>query len=272
MTRADNHADRPVRVRGLVLTYLRAGVMAEMQYRVNFVVSLVRSLIAVGTALVVLGLVYSHTDDLAGWSSSELLVVMGVYLMMAAVIRAGVQPNMTQLMEDVETGTLDHVLTRPVDAQVLVSLRRFDIWQAMDIPVGLAIVVVGLVRIGTPVGVWPVAAFALTLLLGAVDVYCFWLILTSSAFFLIRVGFLVELFDGMFQAGRWPVTIYPGWLRAGFTFLVPLAFAVTVPASTVTGRLTGWIVGGAALFTVVLLVLARWVWTRSVRRYSGASA
>ena len=48
-----------------------------------------------------------------------------------------------------------------------------------------------------------------------------------------------ELFDGIFQTGRWPVGIYPGWLRYSVTFLVPVAFAVTVPAEAVTSRLDG---------------------------------
>ncbi len=45
-----------------------------------------------------------------------------------------------------------------------------------------------------------------------------------------------ELFEGVFQTGRFPVGIYPGWLRFSVTFLVPIAFAVTVPAEAVTSR------------------------------------
>lgn len=40
------------------------------------------------------------------------------------------------------------------------------------------------------------------------------------------------------MAGCYPIGIYPGWLRGGLTFLAPLAFAVTVPAEALTGRLT----------------------------------
>ena len=35
------------------------------------------------------------------------------------------------------------------------------------------------------------------------------------------------------------MSIYPVWLRIGVTFLVPIAFAITVPAEAVTSRL-GW--------------------------------
>jgi len=256
----------------LAMTYLRVAALNELQYRVNFFLSMVQSLVAVGTALVVLALVFSHTDSLGGWSSDELLVVMGVYVLIGGVIRSIIQPNMQQLMEDVEEGTLDYVLTKPADAQLLVSIRRFGLWQAVDVLVGLLLVGIALIRLDTGVDVWSALAFVLALALGGIDVYCFWLLLTSSAFVLTRVHFLVELFDGMYQAGRWPVTIYPGWLRIGFTFLVPLAFAVTVPASALTGRLSGWLLLGAVAFTAVLFGFTRYVWSRSLRRYSGASA
>ena len=49
--------------------------MDELQYRVNFALQVLQSLLALGTALVVLALVYSHTTELNGWSQSELLAV-----------------------------------------------------------------------------------------------------------------------------------------------------------------------------------------------------
>ena len=80
-------------------------------------------------------------------------------------------------------------------------------------------------------------AFGVALRLGAVLLYCFWLVLATGAFWVVRMWFLPELFEGIFQTGRWPVGIYPDWLRFGITFLVPIAFAITVPAEAVTSRL-----------------------------------
>jgi ABC-2 type transport system permease protein len=265
---------RPDRVRGLALTltFFRVAASTELQYRVNFFLSLVQSVVAVGTSLAVLGLVFAKTDSLGGWSAGELLVVMGVYVLVGGVIRAAIQPNMKQLMSDVQEGTLDFVLIKPADGQLLVSVRRVEIWQAVDVFVGAGLIAVAAVRLPGSVGLLPVLAFAVTLLLGVVTIYCFWLLLTILAFWVVRVDFLVELFDGMYQAGRWPVTIYPGWLRIGLTFLVPLAFAVTVPASALTGRLSGWLLAGTAAFTAALFALTRWAWRAGLRHYSGASA
>ena len=38
---------------------------------------------------------------------------------------------MMRLTEDVVQGKLDHALTKPVDAQMLVSVREVQIWQAV---------------------------------------------------------------------------------------------------------------------------------------------
>jgi len=103
-------------------------------------------------------------------------------------------------------------------------------------------------------------------------IYCFWLMLPSTAFWIVRVDEITNLFQGIYAAGRWPVGIYPSWLRYGLTFLVPIAFAVTVPAEALTGRLTWQTLLFAAVLALGLLLVSRWIWKKGVRNYSGASA
>jgi ABC-2 type transport system permease protein len=252
--------------------HLRVSAMNELQYRANFFLQIVQSLLTLGTSLVVLAIVFSRTTDLAGWSRAELLVVMGVFTVVGGIVRGIVAPNMHRLMQDVRLGTFDHVLTKPVDAQVLVSIRSVAVWQFVDVVVGTGVIVAGLVRHGEHVGFGQAAAFAVLLLAGSWMVYCFWLLLTTGAFWFVRMEQIQELFDGVFQAGKYPVGIYPGWLRASLTFLVPLAFAITVPSEALTGRLTASNVALTVAVTVVLGVLTRFVWRRGLRRYDGASA
>ncbi len=256
----------------LFWSYFRVGAMNELQYRVNFFVQLFQSLIALATGLIGLALVFSHTTELGGWSRPELLVVMGVHIFMGGLIQMSIQPNMARLMEDIREGALDYTLTKPADAQVLVSVREVRIWQTVDVVVGLIVLGVAVYQLQVSVGLWQALAFAVALCLGAIMVYCFWLLLTTGAFWVVRMDNLIELFQGVYQAGRWPVTIYPDWLRTGLTFLVPVAFAVTVPAEALTNRLTPTTLLGAAAFTLGLLIVTRWFWRRGLRAYSGASA
>jgi len=252
--------------------YLRVGILGEMQYRVNFFLQIVQSLIALGTGLVALSLVFSYTEELAGWRPAELLAVLGVYTIMGGLIKAFIQPNMERLMGDVQEGTLDFALTKPEDAQLITSLREVRIWQVVDIVLGAVVLAAAIAQMGERVGPLAALAFVAALGLGATMVYSFWLMLTTIAFWIVRADEMVNLFQGVFQAGRFPVDVYPGWLQVGLTFLVPVAVAVTVPAQALTGRLTPFALAGAALLAAILFTLARWLWLRGLRRYSGASA
>ena len=256
----------------LAALFLRVSAMNEVQYRVNFFVQLVQSMITLGTGIVVLALVFSQTNELGGWTRPELLAVMGVFTMAGGVIRTLVQPNMQRLLEEIRDGTLDYALTKPADAQVLVSVREVRIWQSVDIVLGLGVLVVAMVQLGSEIGVAEVLAFVALLLLGSVMIYCFWLMLATAGFWLVRMDEVQELFEGLYRAGQYPVGIYPGWLRYGLTFLVPLAFAVTVPAEAITSRLTWGTVLLAVVVALVLVLVSRWLWHRGLTRYSGASS
>ena len=115
------------------------------------------------------------------------------------------------------------------------------------------------------------AAFAAALAAGGVIVYSFWLILATLSFWFVRVENILVIFQSMYEAGRWPVSLYPRWLRFALTFLVPVAFATTVPAQALTGRLTWRTLLGAAGSPRFLLRLAPLL-AGGIRRYSGASS
>jgi ABC-2 type transport system permease protein len=256
----------------LAFTFLRVGILNEMQYRVNFFIQLLQSFVALSVGLIGLTLVFSHTTTLGGWSRPELLAVMGVHILMGGIINSIIQPNMEMLMTDIQEGTLDYALTKPADAQVIISVRQFRLWQVVDVIMGLVVLGWAIAEIKEGVGFWSALGFVAAIFLGGIMIYCFWLMLTTTAFWVVRVHEMVNLFQGVYAAGRWPVGIYPDWLRSTLTFLVPVAFAVTIPAEALTGRLTPLALAGAAVLTIFFVLLARGVWTLGLRNYSGASA
>jgi ABC-2 type transport system permease protein len=262
----------PLRPFKLFGVFFRVGALNELQYRGTLAVQLFQSVISLAVGLVVLALVFGQTTNLNGWSQAELLAVMGVHILMGGIIGAAVQPNMERLMGDVRQGTLDFILTKPEDAQVLISVREFRIWRLVDVVVGGVVLVFAIVRIQGSMGLGTALAFAYALILGAVMIYCFWLALTTAAFWIVRMDEIHELWDGIYQSGRWPVTIYPGWLQISLTYLVPIAFAVTVPAEVLTGRLTLETLVLATALAVALVLISRWWWRFGLKHYSGASA
>ncbi len=256
----------------LAINYLRVGILNEMQYRVNFFIQLLQSIISLATGLIGLWLVFSHTTDLNGWTQPELLIVMGIFMLMGGVINALIQPNMTRLLEEIQQGTLDFALTKPADAQGLISVREFRLWSLTDVLVGLIVLLYGVYHYQGQVGIGQSLIFMVTLVMGSVLIYCFWLIITSSAFWIIRIDEIVNLFQGVYAAGRWPVGIYPRWLQLGLTFIIPVAFAVTIPAEALTSRLSPLVLLGTLGLTALFVIISRFIWRLGLKNYSGASA
>ena len=62
---------------------------------------------------------------------------MGVYFLVGGAIGLVIQPSMERLIESVREGTLDFTLTKPEDAQLLVSIQGVEIWKLIDIVLGV---------------------------------------------------------------------------------------------------------------------------------------
>jgi ABC-2 type transport system permease protein len=256
----------------LLWVFFRVGVMGETAYRDNFFAHLLESVLELASALAGLAVIFSHTTSLGGWKPDELLALVGVYFLMGGVIGLVIQPSMELFTEKVRDGTLDFTLTKPEDSQLLVSIQGVEIWKLTDVALGFAVLVVALVRMGERVGLDQAAIFLAAMRAGGLIVYSFWLFPATSAFWFVRVENILVIFQSVYEAGRWPVSLYPGWLRFALTFLVPVAFATTVPAEALAGRLSRRTLLAAGVFAVALFVVARVFWRIGLRHCSGASS
>jgi ABC-2 type transport system permease protein len=171
----------------------------------------------------------------------------------------------------VRTGALDFTLLQPADSQVLVSVREVSVYRLTDVALGAALLGAALARLGARLGPGRIAAFTLALAAGGAVVYAVWLALATCAFWWVRVDNVLVIFETLYDAGRWPVSIYPGWLRGALTFLIPVALATSVPVEALTGALRGRTLALAAVVAAAALVLSRLLWRAGLRAYSGAS-
>ncbi len=257
---------------GLVWLSLRLGVLNALQYRVDFFIQLFQSVIGLGTALAAIAVVFSQTDELGGWTRDELVALVGVFFLVGGLVNVVIRPSMERLMEGVRLGTLDFTLTKPADAQILVSTRQVDVWRLVDVVLGSVVIVIAITRLGERVGVEHATAFGLVLIAGMAIIYSFLLVLATLAFWLVRLENILVIFATMYEAGRWPVGLYPPWLRLALTVVVPVAFAITVPVETLVGRLEPATLVTTVVLAVVFLVGSRWFWKFGLRHYTGASA
>jgi ABC-2 type transport system permease protein len=253
--------------------FLSVGVLNIVQYRSDFAIAVVNAVINLATQVLGLSVIFTNTADLHGWTANDLLVLIGIHFFISGLVGLVIRPSMEAMMEGIRLGTFDFLLTKPADSQLLASSQVMAPQALTDVVVGVGVVGYGLSRIGRSVDAGSVVLFAVTLLAGLAIVYSFLLMLSTMAFWFVKLDNILAIFQALFgNAGRWPVPIFPGWMRPVLTFVVPIAFAVTVPAQALTGQLSGsgalLSVGVAALF----LVASRAFWFVALRRYTGASA
>lgn len=256
----------------LIKVYLKIGALNELAYRANFFIQVFESMLALATTLGVVAIVFTKTDNLAGWQHSELICLLGIYFIVLGSINFVIAPSLNKFMQDIVSGELDFTLTKPRDAQLLVSVQQFQIWKIIDVVLGLAVLIYGLSLQLATATVMDVVLFLVTLSCAGAIIYSFWVILATLAFWFIRIENITQIFWAMYIAGRWPITIYPGWLKWLLTLAVPIAFAVTVPAEAVSGKLATESLLLAVAMTAGLLLVSRRFWLFGLKHYRGASA
>jgi ABC-2 type transport system permease protein len=94
----------------------------------------------------------------------------------------------------------------------------------------------------------------------------------AFTFWFVKFDNNVTILQALLEAGRYPATVYPPWLRLIVTFVVPIAVATTVPLQALRGDLAWWqVLLSLGVGTASTLVAGR-VWKAGLRRYSGASS
>src|SRR2546426_2246273 len=102
----------------------RLNLAEELQYRANFVASVLGTLFWIGTALLTLALFFRHTARLGGWDYWEVVVLLGVFNALTGVIEAVLPPGIGELVGEGRSGK-DRKSTRLKSSHLVKSYARF---------------------------------------------------------------------------------------------------------------------------------------------------
>ena len=244
----------------------------EAEYRVNFVVGVFEGFAQIAAAVLTFALLYQYTDEVAGWSQAEVLMLVGIYRIVDGLLNLQIAPNLFSISGYIQDGEMDFLLLRPVSNQFLVSLRRLALPEGVNALVGVALTVYAGNLAGVDWTFTGVVVAAIFILCGLILLYAVWFFTVTFSFWLVNVSTLDTLFYGFFATARYPVTFFRGLARALLTFVFPVAFATTFPTQALLGA---WsprlLIAGIALAALALLGTHRF-WNYAIRHYSSASS
>jgi ABC-2 type transport system permease protein len=241
-------------------------------YRADTIINMLLSLMWLGWELLSLNIIFNNTATLGGWGPGELITLLGVFRLVNTLMQTVLWPSTEYFNRGVRDGSLDYTFLQPVSSQFLVSFSRMQLWRGWDLLLALILIVTGVGMSGSVTTPVNLLAFLALTTSGSMVIYSLWVVLITLTFYFTKFDNNVTILDALMGAARYPATVYPVWLRALITFVIPVALATTVPLQALRGELAWWQVPAFFAVGLVSLWVASRVWRAGTRRYSGASS
>jgi ABC-2 type transport system permease protein len=255
----------------LYLTYFRLTVKSWWQYRADFAISIVASMLHDGSTLIFLSGVFANVRQLEGWSFHEMLLIWGLMVLCR---------NLANSLFDVPhrihfyiwRGTLDRLLVRPPALLLQIAGESGLTLPALG-RVLVAVAAVLAILPGLQLPWWAALYLPTVAISGALIMFSAQLILACLNFWFTNALSVLTTLTWMSQFGEYPVTIFTLPLRFLFTWVLPYAMMGFYPAAFLLRgdeyRLHGLL---APLMGLFLFCLSLLFWRVSLRRYQSTGS
>lgn len=256
----------------LIYAFLKMNIQMSLAYRADTVVNILLNLMWLGWELLSLNIIFSNTQTLGGWGIGELIALLGVFRLVNTLMIALIWPNTEKFNQSIRDGSMDYTILQPANSMFLVTFSRITVWRFWDLILAIILIVIGINMSGDLITAPQILTFLLLALSGIIVIYSLWIVLIALTFWFTKFDNNVTILQALLDAGRYPATVYPVWLRVIVTFIIPIAVATTIPLQALRGEL-----GIAQVLTfffigIASFVIASQVWKAGLKRYSGASS
>jgi ABC-2 type transport system permease protein len=269
-------------------TFARNSLVRDMMFPANFIIETISSF---GWVMMNVGfymLIFEYTDQInagsttdgTAWDKYQFFVFIATSMFINSIVQMFFMTNADEFSELIRTGGLDFALVKPIDTQFLVSLRRIEWSSIANFTVAAVLMVYALPRVTeVELTVWQVLLYPLYLAAGVGILYSLTIVLAAASVWLGRNTSIYDFWFYITTFSRYPMEIYQGpiggWIRWGFTFMLPILIVVNVPARMLAKPMQAeywYLAFFAILATAASLLASRWVFQRALLSYRSASS
>lgn len=252
-------------------TFFASSFARELEFRANFFAKIAQNAVWVFFFILILLVIYRNTNAVAGWSRPDAFMLAATCFIMSAVVGAFFL-SLQEIPLQVRQGTLDFVITKPIDTQFWVSTRKFNFDQLGTLFAGGAMVGYGLSAGHYHPGLLQWFGYLVLVFASLILFYAFYMILMTLAIWLVKVDNLWVLGETVTNIARFPTDIYPLIVQRTFIYGVPLAFVATIPAREFVRGFEPKMVCLGVVWAVAAFAFSRWFWKFALRHYTSASS
>ena len=252
-------------------TFFVSSFARELEFRANFFAKIMQNFVWMSFFVLILLVIYRNTNTVAGWGRGDAFILAATIFLMTSVGTAFFMSIM-EIPQHVRTGTLDFIVTKPIDSQFWISSRKFNFDKIGTMFAGIVMLVVGLLQSHLHPTLGDGLAYLLLVATSLAIYYSVSLMLMTTGIWLVRVDNLWVLTETMTDVSRFPIDIYGPGIRQVLTYVLPMAFIATIPASQLVHGSSWPLVGLGFAWAVGALTMSRLFWKFAMRHYTSASS
>lgn len=225
-----------------------------------------------GVNLLLIQVVYEHTDSVAGWNKHEMTLLVGTAMLLQRLTMGLFWTNLFEMGRNIRSGHFDFFLSQPGSPLFMVSSRKIDPDALANAVIALGVVAWSVHALGLEPGLWDLCLYTLLVGLGLVIHYAALLLVSSCTFWLIGSQGIEGSYFTLFEFSRLPREAFRGITSVVFVYGLPAVVASNAPAAVlIHGFQASYILwlGGLALAWLSVALL---VFHKGLKRYSSASS
>lgn len=254
------------------LASARYSIVRTMMFRMDFLLWSVTEFFWMAVNLLLIGVIYSHTDTIAGWSQYEMTLLVGTAMILQRLMMGFFWSNLFELGRNIRTGQFDFFLAQPGNPLFMISTRKLDLDGLLNSVIAVAVVVYSAAQLGLQPGAIDIALYVGLLACALVIHYAAVLMTVSFTFWMIGSQGLEGSYFTLFEFGRLPRQAFVGVREVLFVWVLPAVICSNVPAAALIHGFQPLHALWLAVAAVVWLGAAVWVFNRGLRRYASASS
>lgn len=242
-----------------------------MEFRLNFFISTTLYFLWAGIGFLTIFIIYGKVDSIAGWTQSEALLLLLVFNTMNAVYKTLFHRNINGLVDHVRQGTLDFLLTKPMNLRFVLSLRHIKFDQLPRLFVFLVGIIYFAPQINASLSISDWIAGGTLMLTGLIGMQSLTFIIMCYVFWRPRIWNLFAIIGETLNLAQYPSDIYRGTVHI-IVAVLPIAVYSTIPTMFLLGRGSPNMYFEAMFISFAFFILSVIILRLGVRRYESASS
>lgn len=213
----------------LYFTYAKLSLMSKFAYKANVIIGIISFLVTEGISLLTLYLMVSTVPNIEGYTMYDIGFLFGIANLALGLDHLFSDRLWTIAYREVSTGKVDHLFLRPLPTlfQVIASEVQLEAFGEIITAVAL------LIYCGLNVEVTVTFGGIFLLIVGIICAVFittgFKIIVAGSAFKLKRSGPLLQFVYNFSRYAKYPIKIYPNFIKYILLFVVPLGLCLSMP-------------------------------------------